>query len=104
MSPCTASIPSTGDRKCFNCVADCQDRENFDPETVTLRFAVATDYRPQRVEAIPSILDVSYTPAVIDPGRSLGSRAEITITFQDSKHSDVGPGFDKYASDRGYDP
>lgn len=102
-APCTAALGVTGDIKCFNTPGTCQDRDNYSNTPVTLRFAMPANYR-QGIEAIPSITDVSYRSAEIEPGRSLGSRSEITITFKDHPHSDAGPGFDKYVSERDYDP
>jgi hypothetical protein len=103
-SPCTASIPTTGARKCFNCKADCQDPDNFVSEPVTLRFGEPSTYRPLDIECIPLIEAVEFSPAVIDPGKSIGTRASITVRFRDAPHSDVGPGFDKYVGERPYDP
>lgn len=107
VAPCTASLvssPPTGTIKCFNSRATCQDIANFDPEDVTIRFAKPTDYLPSDIECIPSILDVSFTPATISLGENLGTRATLSVTFKDHPHSDTGEGFDKYLADRTYDP
>lgn len=103
-SPCTASIPTTGAIKCFNTLVSCQDRENFDNAPATLRFAVPTDYLPDDIDCIPSIKDVSFTPAVISLGEDLGMRATLSITFEDHRHADTGDGFDKYHAERPYNP
>lgn len=104
VAPCTASIPTTGDIKCFNTRATCQDPDNFDEETVTLLFCKAADYRPLGLEAIPSIESVDFSPATLNPGEDLGSRATLKVVFKDHPHSDTGPGFDKYYAERPYDP
>jgi len=103
-APCTASIPTTGAIKCFNSIKTCQDRVNFDETEVTLRFAKPTEYLPSEIDAIPSILDISFTPATISLGENLGTRATLTVQFKDHPHSDTGEGFDKYLADRDYDP
>jgi len=103
-APCTASIPTTGAIKCFNSRATCQDRDNLDEADVTLRFAKPTAYLPKEIDCIPNVQEVSFTPATISLGENLGTRATLSATFFDIKHSDTGEGFDKYLADRDYDP
>ena len=104
-SPCTASVPTTGEIKCFNCFKTCQDTANFDAETLTLRHAVAADFLNKSIECLPDIVSVDYSPALLDPGKSMGQRASITVSFADHPHSDTLPGlYDKYLADRTYDP
>lgn len=104
-APCTASIPTTGDIKCFNSLGTCQDRANFDNVPVTLRFAEATSWLPSDIEIeAASIESVSYSPAVISLGEDMGQRASLTVTFKDHRHSDTGPGGDNYLADRDYNP
>jgi len=100
--PCTATLGPAG--KCFNTRATCQDRPNFTETNPVLRFAKASDYRPQDIEAIASIADVSVTPARIKPGEDLGSRATLKVSFKEHPHSDTGPGLDPYYAERGYNP
>ena len=103
-SPCTASVPTTGARKCFNTFADCQDTDNYAETTVTLRFGQASSYLAESgIECIPSVKSIDFSPAVLAPGEDLGTRASIRITFTDHPHSDTGPGFDKYRADRSYE-
>lgn len=104
VAPCTASIALTGPIKCFNSIKTCQDRVHFSETTVTLRFAKPTDYLPREIDAIPSILDVNFTPATISLGVNLGTRATLSVKFGDHPHSDTGQGYDKYLADRDYDP
>lgn len=105
VSPCTAEIGETGSRKCFNTLATCQDRANFTETTVTLRFAVGTDYLEESgIEAIPVIEKVDLSPAIVSLGEDLGQRASLSVKFNDTPWSDTGPGFDPYVSERPYDP
>lgn len=102
VSPCTASGPI----KCFNTYATSQDRENFSESIVTLRFAIASAYLDEAgIESVPSITGISYDPAVLSLGeKHLGTRAKLSVTFQDHPHGDTGLGFDKYFAERPYDP
>ena len=72
--------------------------------STTLRFAVGASFLPKTIDAYPNIADISHTPAVIGLGDNLGQRATLKVTFKDSPHSDSGPGYDEYLSDRSYDP
>ena len=103
-APCTAAIPTTGSRKCFNSLGTCQDRSNFTNVPVTYRFGIDCGYLPQDIDCIPCVTAINVTPAVISLGKNLGERATVNITFKDHRHSDGGTQFDKYLSTRGYDP
>lgn len=104
-APCTAAISTTGDRKCFNTKATCQDRTNFAETTVTLRFSMhGAAYQPADIEAIPCVVSVEHQPGEISLGGDLGQRATVNIRFKDFRHSDTGAGGDKYLADRSYDP
>lgn len=94
----------TGERKCFNSTKTCQSRATFDPEDVTFRFAKPTAYLPREIDAIPSLVDVTLTPATISLGENIGTRATLTASFRDHPDSDTWPGLDKYVSERDYDP
>ena len=102
VSPCTAAIPTTGNRKCYNTRATCQDLPNYDPAPSTIRFAVASDYLSEidqgSLPAIPSVVAVDHTPAVIRLGEDLGERASVRITFLDHPDSDLTQ--DPYISER----
>jgi hypothetical protein len=105
VAPCTASIPGTGTAKCFNTRASCQDLGNFTNIPVTLRFAVASSFRPLDIEVeAANIESVSYSPTIISLGENLGQRSSLTVTFKDQRHSDTGPAGDKYLADRDYNP
>lgn len=103
-APCTASIPATGDIKCFNCFATCQDQANYAQETVTARYSTASSRLSTDFEAIPNIEKVSIRPAKLELGESIGVRASINIDFRDERFPDTGPEGDRYLSDRDYDP
>jgi len=103
-SPCTAAIGVTGERKCFNCFATCQDKDNYASETVTARYSKASAALPVEIDAIPSIQDVSLRPQKLELGESIGIRASMTVTFKDHRYPDTGPEGDRYLDDREYDP
>lgn len=106
--PCMASLtnsPPTGTQKCFNTLNTCQDTANYDPETVTFRFAAAASYLPRDIDIVSSsVLDVEFSPAIVSLGENLGQRASLKDTFKDHPHSDAGEGFDKYHAERSYNP
>lgn len=107
VAPCTASLtssPPTGTRKCFNTPNTCQDRENYIDAPVTLRFSSDVGFLPDDIDAFPYITAISYTPTVLSLGKDVGTRASLQVTFKDAPWSDTGPGFDKYLSERPYNP
>src|SRR5690606_30186679 len=103
VSPCEAALGVTGDRKCFNTRATCQDLPNFSADLVTLRFQPPTHqlHRDSGPNVIPSVKVVRTTPQLIAPGDNLGQRESVTIQFTDHLHSDAE--FDPYLDERGYD-
>ena len=101
---CTASIPATGDIKCFNCWSTCQDKDNYNKETVTSRHSTASGSLPIDIDAIPDIKTISIKAAKLDLGESMGQRASVNITFGDARYPDTGPEGDRYLADRDYDP
>lgn len=102
-APCTASIPTTGTRKCYNGLGTCQDRPNFATTVRTLTFRLPTQDVPFPDDAIPSLRGVSYSPSTLSLGEDLGIRANVTCTFEDHPWSDSN-GFDKYLSERPFKP
>lgn len=103
VAPCVASIPATGERKCFNCFSTCQDKANYNSETVTARYSTATG-TTTNIEANPNIKSIGIRPAKLELGESIGVRASIDIQFMDSRYPDTGPEGDYYLADRDYDP
>lgn len=102
-APCTAVLGTTGADRCYNTIATCQARAAFANAPVTLRFAIDTMALPESgIEALPYVTAVNYTPPTISLGKDLGTRASISVTFQDRPHPDTGAGFDKYLSLRAY--
>lgn len=97
---------ATGEIKCFNTRATCQDDLRYDPEDVTLRFTrgEVAYHRESGIDAIPSLVAADISPGTIKPGESLGERSTLSVTFRDGRHPDTGPGYDKYRADRDYDP
>lgn len=91
-------------QKCFNTLNTCQDRGNYDPEVTTFRYAEDTGYLVESgIEAIPSLISTAFTPAKLKLGESLGTRATLSVTFEDHLHADNGPGYDKYHKQREYE-
>ncbi|MFA5387040.1 MAG: hypothetical protein WC322_01435 [Candidatus Paceibacterota bacterium] len=104
VSPCTAAVGVTGAAKCFNTIRTCQDRPNFTNAPVTLRFGLDVNYLPPEIECFPCLLEANFTPARISLGEDLGQRASLNVRLRDFRHSDTGDGFDKYRTERSYDP
>ena len=101
VAPCAAS--QTGDTKCFNTYATCNDTPNFNLTTKTYRFCSPNGGKvPQGLDAIPCLRSISITPAEITAGKGLGLRAACAITMQDFPHSDIR--IDPYVSERTYIP
>lgn len=90
--------------KCFNTIATCPVQDSYIDDPVTLRFALPTNYLPPEIECLPDVISWQHDPAVMSPGVSLGLRSSITIMFQDKRHSDTGDGYDKYHTERTYNP
>lgn len=108
VSPCTATLSGpnpTGTIKCFNTPKTCQDRANYLDAPVTLRFAQDTGFvKKAGIDCIASVKTINFTPAVVSLGKDLGTRASLSVTFRDHPWQDTGPGFDKYRTERPYNP
>lgn len=106
VNPCAAALGVTGERKCFNTRATCQDPDNYTLDTLTLRFCKPQQALPE-YPVTPLLRDATTAPTEINPGGGgrnsgpLGKRARVTITFDDAPHSDIG--VDPYVTERGYD-
>lgn len=100
--PCGA----TGSSPCFNTKSTCQVRTSFTPQSVTLRFAVGASYLSASGIEItaPCIESVSYSAGEVSIGENLGRRASLSVTMSDFLWSDAGLGFDKYHTQRDYNP
>lgn len=100
-SPCTAT--GSGDAKCFNTFISCQDTPNFNNTVKTYRFCSTSGGKvPVGLDAIPCLVGINVTPAVIDAGKGLGLRASCEITLRDFPHSDIR--IDPYVDGRTYIP
>lgn len=100
-SPCTAT--GSGDAKCFNTFISCQDTPNFNNTVKTYRFCSTSGGKvPVGLDAIPCLVGINITPAVIDAGKGLGLRASCEITLRDFPHSDIR--IDPYVDGRTYIP
>lgn len=100
VAPCTAI--ETGDDKCFNTFASCNDIPNYAVATNTYRFCSNRSPHPVGLDAIPSLLSVNIAPAEIDLGGGLGVRSSVNLTFKDHVHGDNQFDIDQYLSDRTY--
>ena len=100
-APCTAT--GSGDAKCFNTFISCQDQTNFSNTVKTYRFCSTSGGKvPVGLDAIPCLVGINITPAVIDAGKGLGLRASCEITLRDFPHSDIR--IDPYVDGRTYIP
>lgn len=100
-SPCTAT--DTGDAKCYNTYATCNDTTNYSITTKTYRFCSPNGAKvPTGLDAIPCLRSITITPAEITAGKGLGLRAACSITMQDFPHSDIR--IDPYLNERTYIP
>ena len=100
-SPCTAT--GSGDAKCFNTFISCLDTPNFNNTVKTYRFCATSSGKvPVGLDAIPCLVGINITPAVIDTGKGLGLRAQCEITLRDFPHSDIR--IDPYVDGRTYIP
>lgn len=107
VAPCTASVPTTGTDKCFNCIRTCQDRLNYSEGTLTLRLAdqAPDDYYTVADTPVPvvnNITGISITPAVVRPGVDAGERETLNINCRE--HADSDAQLDPYVTERAYDP
>jgi hypothetical protein len=61
----------------------------------TFRFAKPADYLDNKIYAFPAISDVSFTPALLSLGETLGQRAKLNISLVDFLHSFKGEAYDQ---------
>lgn len=97
-SPCQAVLGDTGSIKCFNTRPNCQDPDNYDPAPLTMRYAMPTSFLPEDIRCIPNLKSVNTAPTKLNPGKNIGQRESVTITFQDHAYHDIG--LDKYVEER----
>lgn len=103
-----AEFAPSAQGRCFNTRATCQDPDNYDRETLPLRFVNPQGNIPTDEYYIPSLVGVSVTPARLNPGganksaNALGERATVSLSFLDHPHDDRV--VDKYRAERDYNP
>lgn len=119
IAPCTAALGTSGVRKCFNCIATCQDVANFALGTpLTLKFSKANSPAPAGFASFPVLESVTQSSTTVniagaDPKfGALGRRSTLDFTLIDFTHHDRG--IDPYQPGRvdgtaqideaGYDP
>lgn len=96
---CTAT--QTGDDKCHNTYSTCNDPANFDKTIKTYRFCEPNASIPVGIDAIPLIKSIQFTSQEITPGKGLGVRGKVSVTFKDSPWPDTE--IDPYWQERSYD-
>lgn len=108
-APCTAAIGVTGTDRCYNTLATCQDRENYDPsETTTLLFSDGSQDVPLAWGTIPSLVGARVKPTRLNiagldrNSGQLGLRAAASVQLRD--HPDGDRLTDPYVSLRSYGP
>lgn len=95
VAPCTAEIGVTGTAKCYNTFATCQDKANYNAETLTLRFASDQEGLEEYGYVLPALNGMSIAPLTINLGgmdqssSAFGRRESASISFNDFKHSDL---------------
>lgn len=96
-SGCRAVLGLDGDAKCFNTLATCQDQDNFNEGTLTLRFALGQSELVRYYGFVrPSLITPpDTTPGTINLGgmdqsaAALGQRESVTLRFSDHLDSDL---------------
>lgn len=99
VAPCTAT--QTGDLKCKNTRATCNDTPNYNKTTKQYLFCQPRSSLPKGVNMFPVIDgDVSKASTSTTAGSGLGKRAVVRVTLKDFPHHDRG--VDPYWDERTY--
>lgn len=104
VAPCAAVLGTNGQAKCFNSLATCQDRANYDEGVKTLTFGYNQGGNPDMPGLFPALQSVDSRPGElnlsgIDPKQSaLGVRARVKVKLQDFTNNDTW--LDKYQAER----
>lgn len=96
---CTAT--QTGNAKCYNTYATCNDKPNFDKTIKTYRFCEQNADLPVGLSAIPLLKSVTFASQEITPNKGLGVRGSVSISFIDAPWPDTE--IDPYFKERNYD-
>lgn len=103
VAPCMAALGETGQFKCYNSPATCQDPANYlHSDPLTVRFSAPSESLPLDVNSISNIKSITTRAQETKPAESLGTRESVTASFQNHPHNDFG--YDPYLSDRGFNP
>lgn len=94
----SASRPKTGEDKCFNSWATCQDTANYLAEDKVISFCTPVSIVPDG--CIPFLDSVKGDSGQLDPENSLGKRGQITVNVMDAPHDDTN--IDPYVDERSY--
>jgi len=84
---CTAT--ETGDAKCYNTYASCNDPANFDKTVKTYRFCEQNSQLPVGLSAIPLIKNITFASQQITPNKGLGIRGSVSVSFFDGAWPDT---------------
>ena len=108
-APCTASVGVTGEQKCFNCRATCQDLDNITEAPEVVRYSKPSTNQRFDLDAapnitVPNIASISYAPPELMLGESIGVRASLNVSFKDHRSPDTDAAGDRYIDERNYDP
>lgn len=112
---CEAVVGITGSDKCYNSWETCQDQGNYTKAPFWVRFCEPVDNIPLAFDFdnespsedgldvfLPFLSDINHSPALPDPGESMGLRVQLTVTLNDAPHHDRG--IDLYVDERSFDP
>lgn len=101
VAPCTAT--ETGDAKCFNTRATCNDTANYDKGTKEYIHSQPRSSLPVGEVIFPSISGkINKSGTSTTAGSGLGKRAVVKVKLKDFPHHDRG--IDPYVADRTYTP
>jgi hypothetical protein len=82
-APCTAAIGSTGDDRCYNTFATCQDAANFSAGSSTFRMTRVDAPALPGIAAFPCITGITTIPTVLDQRNGLGARELLRLEVDD---------------------
>lgn len=104
---CEAELGVTGEDRCYNTLATCQDEDNYDEGELILYFGT-DNAKFDGKYIMPFVKNISISPVVINPAGSssdlspLGKRASASIQMVDPPHTDFV--VDPYVEDRTFNP
>ena len=100
-APCAAT--GSGDGKCRNSWATCQDKTNYDETSSVRTLSLCTAVSELPIAGyIPCLESVSFDPGDISPDDGIGKVSSVTVKFRDVPSDDTA--IDPYVTDRTYNP